>query len=137
MDDVAARRLGEIPPPTARSSDGPTEREQHAQKAAVKAHAALPQRQYLERMREVVAELVEQHVAKAPAEDDAEDSVEQHVVDVARMPAGEQVLARAILAEHHEHDKAEQVHQAVPAHRERAQLKRDRIELRMDEHGRL
>ena len=110
---------------------------QHAQKAAVKAHAALPQRQHFQRMRRVVTELVEQHVAKTAAEDDAEDSVEEHVVDVAWMPTGEQVLARAIFAEHHEHDKAQQVHQTVPAHRERAQLNRDRIELRMDEHGRL
>ena len=84
---------------------------------------------------EVVERLVEQHVAEAAAEDHAEDAVEQHVVDVARVPAGEQVLPRAMLAQHDEQHEADQVHEPVPAHRERADLERDRIELRMDEHG--
>ena len=80
---------------------------QHAEEAAVEAHAALPQLEDLERMREVVARLVEQHVAQAPAEDHAEHAVEQHVVDVARMPAGEHVAARAPAAEHDEEDEAQ------------------------------
>ena len=83
----------------------------------------------LERMRQVVHRLVEQHVAEAAAEDHAEHAVEQHVVDVARMPAGEQVLPRAYLAQHDEQHEADQVHEPVPADGERARAGRrpDRI----------
>ena len=90
----------------------------------------------LERMREVVERLVEQHVAEAAAEDHAEHAVEQHVVDVARMPAGEQVLPRAQLAEHREQDEPDEVHEPVPADGDGPDLERDGIELRMDEHAR-
>ena len=57
-------------------------RRQHAEEAAVERHAALPDREDLQRMREVVARLVEQHVAQAPAEDHADDAAEQQVVEL-------------------------------------------------------
>ena len=88
-------------------------------------------------MREVVERLVEEHVAEAAAEDHAEHAVEQHVVDVARMPAGQQVLPRAQLAEHDEQHERDEVHEPVPAHGDGADLERDGIELRMDEHARV
>src|SRR6185436_6767033 len=47
-------------------------RDQHAEKAAVKRHSALPDRENLERVRQIVAGLVEQHVPETPAEDDAD-----------------------------------------------------------------
>ena len=43
-------------------------RRDHAEEAAVEAHAALPDREDFERMGEVVARLVEQHLAEAAAE---------------------------------------------------------------------
>ena len=38
------------------------------------------------------------------------------------------------LAQHDEEHKADQIHQPVPAHGERPDVKRDRIELRVDQH---
>src|SRR6266498_825899 len=60
------------------------------------------------------------------------------------MPPGQQVLPRAQLAEHDEQHEADEVHEPVPANRqrdreraqrERADGERDRVELRMDEHA--
>jgi hypothetical protein len=73
---------------------------QHAEQAAVKAHSALPHGKYLERMRKIVERLVENDVAESPAEDHAEHAVEQHVVDVAGMPSGQEILPRAEFSEH-------------------------------------
>src|SRR5439155_21756205 len=111
----------------------------------VEAHATLPNLEDLQRMNEVVERLVEQHVAESTAQDHAEHTVEQHVVDVARMPARQQHLARAHAAEHHEQNESDEVHEPVPADRERPEdehddvelekLQRDRVELWMNEHA--
>ena len=82
-------------------------------------------------MGEVIGGLVEKHVTEPPPQNDAEDAVEQHVVDIARMPAGQKILPRAILPKHNEKYEAHQVHEPIPAHREWTELKRDRIELGM------
>src|ERR1700704_1178136 len=47
-------------------------RNHHAEKSTVKAHATLPQRQNFQRMRGVIAELVEQHVPEPAPENYAE-----------------------------------------------------------------
>ena len=110
------------------------ERDQHAEKPAVKAHSALPQREHLERMREVVKRFVEQNVAEPAAENDAKDAEEKHIVDVARMPTGKQVLPCPNLAQHDEQHEAGEVHQPVPADGQRPDVKGNRIELRVDQH---
>ncbi len=53
-----------------------------AGKAAVERHAAVPQLHDLERMRGEVRQIVEQHVADAAAEDDAERHPEDEIVEV-------------------------------------------------------
>src|SRR5207253_6705683 len=50
--------------------------------AAMEAHAAIPQPEDLRRIVEIFPRLVEQHIAEAAAEDDAERGVEGHVVGV-------------------------------------------------------
>src|ERR1700682_2812179 len=100
----------------------------------MEAHSSLPDRQHFGGVREIVERLVEQHIAESAAENRSENAVEKHVVDVARMPTRQKVLTRANLAEDHELYEADQVHQPIPTHRKRAQLKGDRIELRMNEH---
>ncbi len=85
-------------------------------------------------MGEIVQRLVEQHVAEAAAENHPEHAEEEHVVDVARVPTGEQVLPGAQLAQHNEEHEPDQVHQAVPAHGQRPDVEGNRIELRMDKH---
>src|SRR5215471_12498072 len=85
-------------------------------------------------MRKVVQRLVEQHITQAAADDHAEHAIEQHVVDVARMPAGEKVLPRADLAQHDKEHEADEIHQPVPANGDRPKVQSDGIELRMNEH---
>ena len=54
-------------------------------KAAGAGHPAMPQIERLERVLEVVAGLVEQHIADPPAEHDAERRPYQEIVDVAAL----------------------------------------------------
>src|SRR5690349_10398240 len=77
--------IGDVEPAPPALTRIERERDQHAEKPAVEAHAALPHLKYLEWMNEVIERLVEQDVAQATAENHAEHAVEQHVVDVARM----------------------------------------------------
>ena len=107
----------------------------------MKRHAALPDREDLERIRGVVAGLVEKHIAEPATDHGAHDAVEQQVLDVAAGPAGGGVLgqARAAHGEEQEQGEADQVGQAVPVDRDRQadfrEVERDRVELGMNEHA--
>ena len=50
----------------------------------MKRHAAVPQLEDLERMRGEMRQIVEQHVADAAAEDDAERDPDDEIVEVER-----------------------------------------------------
>ena len=100
----------------------------------MEAHPTLPQCEYFEGMRNIIAELVEQHIAEAPTQDHADNAKEKHVVDVTRMPAREQVLARAIFSENDEEHEADQIHQTIPANRQWSDMESNGIELRMNKH---
>src|SRR5439155_5999193 len=63
------------------------------------------------------------------------DAVHEDVVDVLLGEIAAQSAAHAIFSERDVRDEAEDVHQPVPANRERAEAEKDRIELGMDEHG--
>ncbi len=103
----------------------------------MEAHAPGPDLQDLGGVREVVLRLVEEHVAQPPAEDHAEHAVQEHVVDARFGDAVGKALARAQLPEHHEGHEGDHVHEAVPAHGERAEAEDDGVELRVGEHGRV
>src|SRR3989442_9194317 len=126
--------IGDLEPALVPPASKEGERDQHAEKPAVKAHSALPEREHLEGVPEVVKRFVEQNVAEPAAENDAKNTEEKHVVDVARMPAGEQILPCANLAQDDEEREADKVHQPVPAHGQRPDVERNRIELRVDQH---
>ena len=98
-------------------------------------HAALPDGEYLQRMRSVVTGLVEQHVAQPPAQHHAEHAEEQQIVDEGVGNPAPGVALGAVAAEEEEQSEGHQVHEAVPADGDGAEADRDRIELRMDEHG--
>ena len=70
--------------------------EHRAEEAAVERHAALPDREDLGRAGEIGVEIVEQHVADAAAEDDAERHPDDQIVDVgrARLPEAGPVFGR-------------------------------------------
>ena len=59
------------------------DRERHADRAAVKRHPAVPEIERLDRVREIIGRIVEQHVAEPAAEHDAERRPDQEIVDVA------------------------------------------------------
>src|SRR3546814_16691604 len=56
--------------------------------SAVQRHAAVPELEDLDRMAEVIAEIVEEDIADAPADDDAEHRIEDHIVGVAARHRG-------------------------------------------------
>jgi hypothetical protein len=111
-------------------------RRHHAEQPAVEGHPALPQGEDLERVREVVVRLVEEHVAQPPAEDHAEHDEEKDVVELGARH-GDDPLLDAAHAEPPSGGEADEVHQAVPADRERSDLECDGIDIGMDEHARL
>ena len=84
-------------------------------------------------MRKIVARLVEQHVAQAPAKNHAQNAEKEQVVEHGVRDVSALVLLDAAPREQEGHAEADEIHQAVPAHRQRADGDRDRIDLRMDQ----
>ena len=112
--------------------------EDHAEHAAVERHAALPDRERLERMAEIVTGPVEQHVAEPAAQHHAQRDVEQQIVDLERGQPPARALhqpAHVAPAGHQAYDVGER----VPADREGSELDQDRIDRREgqreDRHG--
>jgi hypothetical protein len=97
-------------------------------------HAALPHFENAERIGDQLAEPVNQHVTDAAADDRAESDVEHDVVDVLRLDAAPRLLRVRARAEPAEHEPDE-VHDPVPAHRDRADLERNGIEVRICKQG--
>ena len=56
--------------------------DQHAEEAAVKAHAALPDGQDFQRVIQVIRRFVKQNLSQSAAENHAEHAVEQQVVEL-------------------------------------------------------
>ena len=99
--------------------------ERRADHAAVERHAAVPQLQDLDRVPEIFAEIVEQHIAEAAAEDDPERGVEDEVVGMAaghRRAGLLEQLQQIPIAD----EDAGEVGEAVPAEVERPDVQRDR-----------
>ena len=110
--------------------------ERGADDPAVEAHAAVPQLQDVERIVEIIAEIVEQDVAEPAAEDDPERGVEDQVVGMA---PGHR---RAGLLEQFEQipiadEDAGEVGEAVPAQLEEAEVERDRRQAEVGEGDRV
>ena len=111
-------------------------RYQHAEKTAVKTHPAFPDGKDFQRIGQVVARFVEQHLPQPAANDHAKHAVEQQVVellDCHQPGAG----ANAVAAEQNKLNESDQIHQTVPAHRERADREGDRVELGVEKHCRV
>ena len=97
-------------------------------KPAMERHAAFPQGQDGERVGEVEAGLVEQHVAQPAAQDDAQRRPQQEVVDLLRR----QELGRLFADPPHDlpaDDQSGDVGQRVPADGERPELDQHRVDL--------
>ena len=92
-------------------------------------HPAMPDIERLQRVRRVIARHVEQDIAEASAEDDAERGPHQEIIDVLAAdqiwrPAGQrQAIAPA-------DQQPDNIGERVPADRERAERDRDRVDRR-------
>ena len=104
---------------------------EQARKPPVKAHATLVEGEDLERMGEVVAVAVEEHVTCARAEHHADNGAhhkrEQIVLGHAEPPA-----LRDAVDDEGGQGEAEHVGQPIPAHDKRPQREGDRIEALVD-----
>src|SRR5210317_1811417 len=103
------------------------------QQAAVKRHPALRDLEDVKRIVEPQAPTVEKAVAQAPADNDADHAVENQVVDLFRgnhRPG----LLRAPRGQQPGSKKTDDVHQPVPANRERTYRKDNRVDFRVGQH---
>ena len=130
--------LHERPLPAARVPD---HGQHHAQQTAVKAHATLPDGKDLQRVRQVISRLVKQAVAHAPTQHHAHDAKKQDVFHIAPHPGsgllygGKRQMPQAGIGQQHEEAKSGEVGQPVPMNGHGPELQRDRVNLRMDQHG--
>jgi hypothetical protein len=110
----------------------------HAEHPAVERHAAFPDLERIPRILRPVGHAIEQDVADAPAEDDAEHRVEDEVVHVVRAPGGART-AGPHAAEPPPGGEADEIHDPVPVHADRADqrhrhLESDRVEAGVLQH---
>ena len=110
--------------------------ERRSDHAAVERHAAVPQLEDLDRMLEIIAGVVEQHVAQPAAEDDPERGVKYEVVGMApghRRAGLPDELQQVPIAD----EDAGEVGEAVPAQVERADRHQDRRQAEIRERNEL
>ena len=125
--------------------DAALEREQRhgeddAEQAAMEGHAALPDGEDVERMRDVARQVVEQHVACAPAQHHADRRPDDEIVEVLGLHRQMAIRPQARggdetfgvpPGEQDAHDIAD----AVPVHRQRSDLDDDRIDIGEGQRG--
>jgi len=91
-------------------------------------------REDVQRIGEIVVRVIEKHFAQTPADDHAEDAIEQEVLDIARLESQERASARPIAAEQPHLREGGEVHEPVPTDGEGPELYGNGIELRMNQH---
>src|SRR4029079_3856014 len=84
-------------------------------------------------MGEVMTGLVEDHVAQASAQDDADHGVKEQVVEL-NPGDRRQTLCDTPSPQPPGADEPDQIHEAIPAHGEGSELEDDRINLRVGQH---
>ncbi|MCY1529608.1 hypothetical protein D9M68_647630 [compost metagenome] len=97
-------------------------------------HAALPQVQHLEGMRQVVRGLVEQHIAQPPAQHHAQHAIEDEVFQVAHIERRGVAAGDPPAAQQVHQGKADEIHQPVPVNGKRPDLQGDGVEFRILQH---
>ena len=102
----------------------------------MKSHAALPHGEYLQRMRQVIGRLVEQHIAKTSTQNHAQHAEELQIVQQRQCRAAALTTRNAPAPEQIGAEKGDQIHQPVPAYGQRADGDGNRIVGRMNEHAR-
>jgi hypothetical protein len=113
----------------------PPECGQDAQEAAVETHTALPDGEDFQRIGEEVRRLIEQDFAEAAADDDAQDAVEQQVVDLRLVPAEFGPALGVQAPEDDEGDEGATYIRPYQWMADGAEMQGDGVELGVDEHG--
>lgn len=108
-----------------------------AEKAAVVGHAAFPYGEDVQGVGKEIGGVVEEDFAQPATDDDAQDAIEEHFVQVFFDPAGffNVRLFEAQPFQQDEQGKGEQVHDAVPVDGDWPQPDGDGVWHGMDEHG--
>ena len=101
----------------------------------MRAHTALPNFKDGKGMRKIEARLIKKAVPEAAAQNDAENAVKKKILNILFRNAAPG-FARPDAAKHPKEGKAHEIHQAVPANSQRAKMKSDGIEFRMNQHKR-
>ena len=106
----------------------PYQRDHHADEAAVKRHAAVPDPEQPGRIGHELFEAVEEDVADAAAEHRAQRAVEHDVGNLLRGPVGVHG-ARASVAEPPRHHERREIGEAVPTDRDRSVADDHRVDV--------
>ena len=109
-------------------------RQRHAQKPTVKGHATLPDLENFKRIANEKCRIVEQHIAKPPAQNDAKQNmIEQRVelTDAHRRTGSSRLAPQQIIAKQQSGD----IGKGVPTDSKAAKLNRKGIEIRKDDTG--
>src|ERR1700722_3252670 len=105
-----------------------------ADQAAVESHPAFPDFEDFDRVRKIIGGVVKQHVAQAPAYDDAERAIDQEIVDAgrawARGPPPQGIGDEDAPNQNPAEKEARDIRQPIPTNGERTQLNEDRIDRR-------
>ena len=109
--------------------------EDRAEEAAVERHAAVPERDDLRRVLGEARQVVDEHVADAAADDDAERAPDDEVVDVRRLHRSpgrspEPRIGDQALGVPPAEEDADDIGERVPADGKRADLDQHRIDCR-------
>ncbi len=104
------------------------------QQTSVKRHAAFPHRDHLCGMLEVVRQVIEQHVAQSASDKDSDRRIDDQIVELV---LGNRHAARGRSKLDHEISRRQrqQVHQAVPSELQGTEPEKDRIDIRIRNHG--
>ena len=119
----------------------PPLRDQHTQHAAMKAHAALPHRQNLQRVRQVVAGFVKKTVADPPAQHHTHHTQKQNVLDVTPAPGrlschgGVGLVPQTTDTQQQKQAESGQVSQPIPVNGNGAELQGDRVNVGVNKHA--
>ena len=101
-----------------------------AEQTPVERHSAVPDCQYSRRIREIMGQVVEQHVPQPAAEDDTESDVDHKIGDLFGLPSGARP-AGPQPSEHDARDESGQIHESVPVYRQRPDGDGNGVEARM------
>ena len=99
-------------------------RKHHAQQTTVERHAAIPDLKQAEGIGQKTTEVIKQNVADSATQNDAHGAVKNQIADLLGGPTGIRTIG-ALFQQQKSSQKAQQIHDAVPADLERSECECD------------